>query len=68
MENLAIYEAFRAVPEGALKTITGGNLAGIVTLLVDPIEPEDGPFFKLKRRLEKPLLKHFDRKHGKQEG
>lgn len=28
MENLAIYEAFRAVPEGALKTITGGNLAG----------------------------------------
>jgi HAD superfamily phosphatase (TIGR01668 family) len=48
--------------------MTGGNLAGIVTLLVDPIEPEDGPFFKLKRRLEKPLLKHFDRKHGKQEG
>lgn len=47
--------------------MTGGNLAGILTLLVDPIEPEHGPFFRLKRKLEKPLLARFDRKHGKRE-
>ncbi len=48
--------------------MTGGNLAGIVTLLVDPIEPEGNIFFKLKRKLERPLLKRFDRKHAQKEG
>lgn len=44
--------------------MTGGNLAGIMTLLVDPIQLEDNPFFKLKRKLEVPLLKRFDRKQA----
>lgn len=34
----------------------GGNLIGAVTVLVQPIEPEKGWFFRLKRRLERPIL------------
>jgi HAD superfamily phosphatase (TIGR01668 family) len=36
--------------------ILGGNLAGLLTLLVDPIEPEAGWFFRLKRRCERLVL------------
>lgn len=36
--------------------ILGGNLAGLLTLLVEPIEPESGWFFKLKRRGERLIL------------
>ena len=35
----------------------GGNLVGAVTILVQPIEPENGWFFRLKRALERPLLR-----------
>ena len=37
--------------------VLGGNLAGMTTLLVDPIQPEHGWFFRLKRALERPLLR-----------
>lgn len=33
------------------------NLAGAVSILVEPIELEPFPFFKLKRRLEKLVLR-----------
>ena len=33
------------------------NLAGAVSILVEPIELEHFPFFKLKRRLEKLVLR-----------
>lgn len=39
----------------------GGNLAGMQTILLEPIEPEKGFFFRCKRWLEKPLR----RKMGK---
>lgn len=42
--------------------IAGGNLAGMTTLLVDPIQPESGCFFRLKRALERPLLARFERR------
>ncbi len=36
--------------------ILGGRLYGIVSLFVEPIQPESTAFFKFKRTLEKPLL------------
>ncbi|MEG1774362.1 MAG: YqeG family HAD IIIA-type phosphatase [Oscillospiraceae bacterium] len=40
----------------------GGRLAGCRCLLVDPIEPEKTRFFRLKRRLERPILNAYERK------
>ena len=37
----------------------GGNLVGIKTILLDPILPEDGFSFKIRRKLEKKLLKKY---------
>lgn len=45
--------------------MTGGNLAGMLTLLVDPILPENGAFFRFKRALEKPLLARWEKMHQK---
>lgn len=39
--------------------IVGGNLFGAPSILVKPMEPEDGPFFRLKRRLEKRVLRRY---------
>lgn len=35
----------------------GGRLAGLHCIFVEPIEPERGWFFRLKRRLERPILR-----------
>ena len=37
--------------------IIGGNTVGVKTVLLTPIKPEDGWSFKLRRRLEKILIK-----------
>ena len=37
--------------------VLGGNLFGITTVLVLPIEPEHTRFFRFKRAMEKPFLK-----------
>ena len=37
----------------------GGILVGIKTILLDPILPEDGFSFKIRRKLEKKLLKKY---------
>jgi predicted HAD superfamily phosphohydrolase YqeG len=37
--------------------ILGGNLFGAPTILVDLMQPEPGWFFRLKRRVERWLLK-----------
>ncbi len=37
----------------------GGNLVGIKTILTDPILPENGFSFKIRRRLEKKLLEKY---------
>lgn len=36
--------------------VLGGNLFGAKTILVEPMLAEPGPFFRLKRRLEKIIL------------
>ncbi len=37
------------------------NLAGASSILVEPIELENLPFFKIKRRMEKIVLKNYRR-------
>ena len=39
--------------------VCGANLAGIRSALVEPIEPEHTLRFRLKRRLERPILRRF---------
>ena len=41
--------------------ILGGNLKGILTVLVEPYEFEDKFFLSFKRKLEKPILKRIKR-------
>lgn len=45
--------------------ILGGNLKGICTVLVEPYKLENGWFFRLKRKLEKPVLRKYHRLSGK---
>lgn len=51
-----------AVGDQLLTDIWGGWNYGIVTILVDPIEPERGCFFRFKRALEKRMMRHYERK------
>ena len=44
--------------------VLGGNLKGIKTILVVPFEHEKGWFFRLKRKLEKPIIYIYNRKNG----
>lgn len=39
--------------------ILGGKIVGVKTVLLTPILPEDGWSFKLRRRLEKLIIKKF---------
>ena len=39
--------------------VLGGKLAGVKTIMVTDITPENDAFFKLKRRVEKMLLKRW---------
>ncbi|MDD6736071.1 MAG: YqeG family HAD IIIA-type phosphatase [Clostridiales bacterium] len=39
--------------------VLAGKRAGIPTVMVDPIEAKETPFFSMKRRLEKIVLKDF---------
>ncbi len=39
--------------------IIGGKAVGVKTVLLTPIKPEDGWSFKLRRKLEKIIIKHF---------
>lgn len=39
--------------------IWGGNRFRACTILVEPMEPEEGPFFRFKRKIEKKLLKKY---------
>ncbi len=44
--------------------ILGAQLAGITAIMVLPIEEEHGALFKLKRKLEKPVIKKYIDKKG----
>ena len=42
--------------------VYAGKRAGLLTVMVDPIEAKETPFFGLKRRLEKIVMKDFDKR------
>ncbi len=42
----------------------GANAAGMISILVDPIELKENAFFRLKRSLEKPIIERKRRKDG----
>lgn len=44
-----------------------GNLGGVYTILVEPYKLESGWFFRLKRRLEKPVIRRYQRRKGERE-
>ena len=48
-----------AVGDQLFTDMLGAHLAGVTPLLVEPIEPEKTWSFKLRRRLEKPLLSRY---------
>ncbi len=45
-----------------------GRLSGCLAVLVEPISPEAGRFFRAKRRLEKGILRRYRKKKGRSEG
>ena len=51
-----------AVGDQLFTDMMGANLAGVKPLLVTPIKEEDGASFRLRRRLEKPLIKRYKEK------
>ncbi len=45
--------------------ILGGRCMGLLSIMVEPIEPEAKPFFKLKRKFERSLMKKYDQQFGR---
>lgn len=43
----------------------GGNLAGMITVLVDPIDTKETRLFRFKRRMEMPIINRKRRKDEK---
>jgi HAD superfamily phosphatase (TIGR01668 family) len=43
--------------------ILGGNLFGCATILVEPMLNESGPFFRFKRKLERSILRRYNKTH-----
>ena len=44
--------------------VCAGKIAGMRTILVPPIKDKKNLFFRFKRTMEKPVLKHYFRKSG----
>ena len=51
-----------AIGDQIFTDVMGANLAGVKPILVIPIKVEDGASFKLRRRLERPLIERYYRK------
>lgn len=52
-----------AVGDQLFTDICGANLAKIRSVLVEPIEPEEAVQFRIKRKLERPILRRFLKKY-----
>lgn len=52
-------KSFGVVGDQIFTDTLGGNLFGAKTFLVQPMQPEKGPFFKLKRKIEVPIIKAY---------
>lgn len=42
----------------------GANMCGLHTILLEPIQLEDGKSFKVRRRLEKKFIAKYERMHN----
>lgn len=51
-----------AVGDQLFTDMMSAHLAGVTALLVEPIEPETGWSFRLRRRLERPFLRRWREK------
>ncbi len=52
-------EQIAVVGDQIFTDVLGGNLFGAKTVLLQPIQPESTWFFRLKRRLEKGILRNY---------
>lgn len=52
-------EQIATVCDQLFTDMLGGNLAGIKCILVTPYEEEDKPSFRIRRKLEKVMLKRY---------
>lgn len=52
-------ENFGVVGDQIFTDTLGGNLFGAKTFLVEPMQPETGFFFRLKRKIEIPIKKAY---------
>ncbi len=65
-EKLGVEPKHAAVVGDQIFTdILGGNLLGAYTILTEPYQLEHMPFFKLKRRLERPVIKAYRRRKAR---
>lgn len=44
--------------------ILGGNVKGMMTIMVTPLLTEEGGFFRLKRKMENRFIQKYQRKHA----
>lgn len=54
-------EQIAVVGDQIYTDITGANLCGMLSIMVRYFQPESGFFFRLKRLLERPVLRHYDK-------
>ena len=59
--GLPLYR-LAAVGDQLFTDVWGGNRAGIVTILTAPFAEDQTAFIKFKRKLEKPLLKKYEKR------
>ena len=59
--------ACMAIGDQTFTDVLGAKLAGVRVTQLIPIEPESGWTFRLKRRLERPILASYQRKQQKKE-
>ena len=57
-----VPEATAAIGDQIFTDVMGARRAGVLCLMAARIEPEPGWFFRLKRRLERPLLRAWERR------
>jgi len=54
------YDKVAILGDQLFTDVLGGNLIGIHTILVKPMDPDEPLFIKIKRILEKPFLKKIE--------
>ena len=57
-----LRKSIAAVGDQLFTDMLGANLAGVKGILVTPIKPEQGASFRLRRRIERPLIAKYNSK------